>query len=169
MRHRYSALLLSCLLIGAFGSGLFIKPMESQANPQQGWKAEYFKNPNLLGTPLLTTSDEKIDMNWAEAAPAQNFPADNFSVRWTTSTKLEAGHYHFEIGADDGIRLIVDGEVILDAFEPGSFRTFSYDLWLDAGKHDFQVDYFEETGMAGVFVEWQRIDSSFPYTPEKDS
>lgn len=157
MRDRYTAFLLSFLLIGALGMGLFIKPTESQAKPQRGWKAEYFPNTVFSGPPVLVTWDEKIDMNWADSAPYIGLPIDGFSVRWTQTVKITEGIYQFRIGADDAVRLWIDGELTLDSTHTGQFNTIQHEVWLDEGKHEFRVEYYEIQGLAGVLVEWQRV------------
>src|SRR5688572_21644818 len=48
-----------------------------------GLKGEYFNNADLSGTPLYTSIDKNMDMNWSEKAPRQDMNDDQFSVRWT--------------------------------------------------------------------------------------
>ena len=42
-------------------------------------------------------------------------PNDNFQVRWTTTLDIDnAGLYNFRSVTDDGVRLYIDNELIID-------------------------------------------------------
>ena len=71
------------------------------------------------GAPVLTRTDDAVDFDWGGGAPGDGVPADNFSARWTKSVTLaEAGAYKFTVTGDDGVRLYVDGEKVLDKWIP---------------------------------------------------
>jgi hypothetical protein len=146
--------LLSLVLTAGFVVGLFMEPAESRANLTAGWQGEYFSNMALEGDPVIVDTDDVIEMNWFTAAPYENMPADYFSVRWTSTASFADGIYRFRVGADDGIRLLIDNKLVIDAYEVGTFRTITRDVRLRSGEHLLQVEYFEETGFAGVLVDW---------------
>jgi hypothetical protein len=80
----------------------------------QGLKGEYFPNMTLSGQPVLTRT-ENVGFNWAGGAPGPGVNADNFSVRWTGSlTPPESGNYIFGTRSDDGIRLWVGGDQVIN-------------------------------------------------------
>jgi hypothetical protein len=157
---RYTAILLSLLLIAGFVVGLFLEPAPSQANPQIGWSGEYFNNVHLHGDPLVTVTDEVIDMNWFNVAPFDSLNADFFSVRWTTEAEFLKGVYRFSTSADDGIRLFIDDKLVINSFRAGAFRTTTQEVRLKEGMHSIRVEYFEQTGLAGVSVEWHPVENS---------
>lgn len=152
---RYTPIYLVTILIVSFSLGFLIEPSRGQATSRTSWAGEYFANPYLGGSPAITVADEVIDMNWFTAAPYESLPRDYFSVRWQTSVDFADGIYRFRVGADDGIRLFIDGKLIIDAYEDGIFRTTSRDVRLKSGEHDLTVEYFERTGLAGVLVDWE--------------
>ena len=160
MPHRFPGIFISLILVLGFVIGLFIQPTESRANPDTGWVGEYFANPALQGDPMVTVSDEVIDMNWFTGAPYENagIPADFFSIRWTSNAEFSEGIYRFRVGADDGIRLYIDEKLIIDAVSRGEFRTHTRDVRLLAGEHHLRVEYFEGLGLAGVLVDWSLAD-----------
>src|SRR5689334_2328343 len=120
MRNRTMAVLLTVVMVLAFGLGLFLKPLPSQANPGTGWRAEYFSNKTLSGTPALVVTEDVLNANWGATAPypatGAGIPADGFSVRWTASPTFQEGLFRFRVGADDGIRLFIDDITIIDEF-----------------------------------------------------
>lgn len=124
------------------------------------WKGEYYTNPNLSGSPALVRNDPQIDFDWGTDSPAAQIPADNFSVRWTRSVSLATGgDYVFSVTADDGIRLKVDGKLLIDRWIDQPARTYTTSTYLGAGAHDVAVEYYERAGLARAQVSWVRSAS----------
>lgn len=116
-----------------------------------GYTAEYFANRNLQGAPVLTRTDDKVDFTWGGGAAGDGLPADNFSARWTRPLVLEqAGSYKFTVTSDDGIRLYLDGQPVLDRWVPQGETTHTAVRHVGAGSHEIVLEYFEATGDAVV-------------------
>jgi len=120
------------------------------------WEGEYFANPEIRGAPVLTRTDEAINFRWGTEAPAPGVPADNFSVRWTTRRVFDEGDYRFYARADDGVRVYVGGQLVLDAWQGKAGVLTRGDVHLAAGVHHVRVEYREGTGEAWVTVWWER-------------
>ncbi len=71
------------------------------------------------------------------------------------------GTYRFNVRTDDGARLWIDGQLVLDEWYDMPATTFSVDRFLSAGAHSFQVEYFEGQGDA-QFQLWWQIIAGFP-------
>jgi len=122
---------------------------------QVSWSAEYFNNPYLAGTPSFTRQDNGIGFDWGFDSPGEGVPEDNFSVRWGKGGYLPGGVYRFIITADEGFRLYIDGEVILDTWDqPNPGVTLGRDVELSTGDHRFQLDYREFDQSAYIFLDW---------------
>lgn len=121
------------------------------------WRGEYWANPNLEGNPILTRNDATIDFNWGRGAPAANVPGDNFSARWSRSADFEAATYRFHVIVDDGVRLWVDGQLLIDEWRDSGTREVTADRALTQGPHSLRVDYYERTGDALIRVWWERV------------
>jgi len=121
------------------------------------WKGEYWANRDLSGVPALVRNDKKIDFYWVKDAPAYGLPADNFSARWTRTAEFEATTYRFHVLMDDGVRLWVDGEKLMDVWYDGSVRKFAVDRVMTKGAHSLRVEYYEHTGDAEVHVWWDKV------------
>lgn len=113
-----------------------------------GYAAEYFANRELSGVPALTRQDDAIDFNWRSGSPAQGIPANDFSARWTKSMVLEDGDYEFTVTGDDGVRLFVDGVLVLDKWVRQSPTTYTVARHLGEGTHQIVLEYFEAGGGA---------------------
>ncbi len=127
-----------------------------------GWKGEYFGNRGLQGNPVLVRDEPQIDFNWGEGRPATNLPADHFSARWQRRVSFEPGTYRFFLRIDDGARVYLDSQLILDAWEDGADRTVNVDVTLPAGERALQVEFFESSGVARVSFWWQLAPTPTP-------
>jgi hypothetical protein len=110
------------------------------------WRGEYFGNVDLLGAPLVVRNDTDINFNWGRNAPDPSVPADNFSARWTRAFTFESRAYRFSIQADDGARVFVDDNLIINEWHPATPLTYIADVNLAAGPHVIRVEFYE-----GVF------------------
>ena len=124
-----------------------------------GWQAEYYSNQNLSGSPALRRMDPTINFDWKDGAPADGLPSDHFSVRWTQTFNVAAGTYRFFTSTDDGVRIWVDNRPVMDAwFNQGLPNVRTGDITLNAGTHDFRVEYYDDTWLAAARVWWQRVE-----------
>ncbi len=121
------------------------------------WKAEYFNNRKLDGSPVLVRNETKIDYDWGTGSPAAGIPADNFSARWTRKARFEAGAYQFKVTVDDGVRVWIDDDRIIDSWQDGSARTIEATRSLSAGDHKIRIEYYERSGDAQIKVRWQKL------------
>ena len=127
-----------------------------------GWKGEYFGNRELQGNPALVRDDPQIDFNWGEGGPAANLPTDHFSARWQRRVTFDAGAYSFFVRIDDGARVFLDSQLILDSWEDGGDRTISVDVNLPSGQRALVVEYYESSGLARVSFWWQLVPTPTP-------
>ena len=123
------------------------------------WDAHYWNNTTLTGIAVLAREDETLDFDWGEDSPGADIPADNFSARWhrhISITAAEAGTYIFTIEIDDGVRLWVDEELLIDSWIEQAKTSYEATMPLSEGQHLVRVEYFELTGTASISVSWAR-------------
>jgi beta-glucosidase len=116
----------------------------------QGLKGEYFNNDSLQGDSALVRTDEKIDFHWGDGSYVDNGPVDRFSVRWTGYFVPKTDDdYKFYVSADDGVRLYVNDERVIDDWQRHGETLDTYNAHLDAGKpYKIRLEYFENVGTA---------------------
>lgn len=122
------------------------------------WRGEYYDNPNLAGEPTLVRDDPTLDFNWASDSPGPNIPADNFSARWTRPFEFaEEGDYRFWADVDDGVKLYLDGWLIIDEWNTNPYVLHS-GVFADVkpGVHTIRVEYFEAAGEAHIKVWFEK-------------
>lgn len=126
------------------------------------WAGEYFDNAYLGGAPYTTRTDPHVSFNWGYGPPAGGMPTNHFSVRWTGSFYLGGGTYRFYAKVDDGVRVVVDGDLIINGWRDGGFRLYHADKALGHGHHTVEVTYYESTGIGRVHVWWKKISDAAP-------
>ncbi len=119
-------------------------------------KGEYFANRDMSGTPDLTREDSRIDFDWSSKAPALSVPRTNFSVRWTGKlTAPEGGEYVLAATSDDGVRVWLDGNVVLENWTIHPPTTDRVRIQVRKGRPmDFRVDYYQAEGQAEMRLAW---------------
>jgi beta-glucosidase len=117
-----------------------------------GLKAEFFNNENLEGPPTLVRTDSHVDFHWGDGSYAANQPVDHFSARWTGYfVPKKSGNYSFYTNSDDGVRLYLDDERVIDDWQRHSETVNSYVRRLEADKpYKIRLEYFEMVGSATV-------------------
>jgi uncharacterized delta-60 repeat protein len=121
-----------------------------------GLRGQYFNNMDFT-SPVLTRTDPTVNFNWSTGSPAPGIDADTFSVRWTGRViARDAGRYTFYTTTDDGVRLTVNGERIIDKMVPQAATTWSGSVNLFSGGADYNIvlEYFERAGGASAKLEW---------------
>jgi endoglucanase len=120
-----------------------------------GLKADYFDNIDFTNL-KLTRTDTALNFNWGTGSPAAAIAADTFSVRWTGQILTQAaGEYTFYTTADDGIRLFVNGQQIINNYVDQAPTTKTGKITLAANqKYDIRVEYYERGGGALAKLEW---------------
>lgn len=135
-------------------------PTSTSAPNITEWRGEYYPNRDLAGAPVLVRNDSNIDFSWGSGSPASNIGSDNFSVRWTRTFYLDGGTYRFHALVDDGVRVYVDNNLVIDQWRDNSEREVTGDIGLGSGNHTVRVEYYEHTGTSRITVWWERIDGS---------
>jgi len=119
------------------------------------WKAEYFNNINLTGTPVFSRGESSINYDWGNGGPGNGVRNDQFSARWTGSFNFQGGDYTFKQSVDDGMRVWVDNNLIHDTWNGRNAVDYSVVRNMTPGQHTVKVEYKEWTGAALAKVSWE--------------
>ena len=134
--------------VSVIGNGL-LHTMENGG--EAGLAAQYFDNMDLSGAPVFSGVDASIDFDWGTGSPDDNVPADAFSARWSgwigpfekTETKT------FAISVDDGVRVWIDGQLVIDSWIDQALETYKAAVDVTAGESlPVRIEYFENGGDA---------------------
>lgn len=134
-------------------------PTATQTPDPNMWRGEYYNNPNLQGASVLVRNDPSINFNWGTGSPAPNIPVDYFSARWTRSLYFDGGMYRFSTQSDDGVRVWLDSQVVIDEWHTATPNAYIKDINVAAGSHTVRVEYYEGVGVAFINFSVDKITS----------
>ena len=120
-----------------------------------GLSATYFNNIDLTGT-TVTRIDPTVDFVWGTGSPAAAIGADTFSARWTGQVEAQfTGTYTFYTQSDDGIRLWVNGQQLVNNWTDHGTTENSGTIALTAGqRYDIRLEFYENGGGATARLLW---------------
>ena len=121
-----------------------------------GIKGEYFNNTTLSGFPVLTRIDPFVNFNLVDVGPGAPIGVDNWSARWTADLEIAiADTYTFSVNSQDGTRLWIDGELVLDMWVAWVTTRYStLPMYLERGIHSLRLEYFDSGGDAVQQLYW---------------
>jgi PA14 domain len=128
----------------------------SGACPKGTFDAEYRNEVKGFSTAPVIDKCENAPLNhtWT-GSPGAGVNADNFTSRYVGTFDFQAGNYKFDVTTDDGVRVYVDGVLLLDHW-------YSNEEWMyatktmTAGEHQVKVEHFEGGGTATIKVAWAK-------------
>ncbi|MBX3052146.1 MAG: hypothetical protein KF753_11760 [Caldilineaceae bacterium] len=133
------------------------------AAPEDGaWRGEYYNNETLSGAPAAVRADAAIEFDWGHGSPiAGVLNENNFSVRWTRNLHFAGGLWRFTTTTDDGVRLWVDGELVIDQWRLMKGESHEAKVLLQEGVHSIKMEYFERSGgaMAILSIQHDEVQS----------
>ena len=146
---------------------LFDKPVAAPpaAGTGNGLLANYY-NTKTLDDVRTTKTDPQVNFRdataWGRGAPTgtTGVGADQFSVRWTGQVKpLYSEIYTFQTFSDDGVRLWVDGVLLIDQWNDHSPTLHNTPVLLarnfTAGQqYDIKLEYYENTLDSTISLSW---------------
>lgn len=154
------------VLIGFAVLWLIVSPRHAKANflprpmggavavrgfdpPASGFLANYYRGKNLEGAPIFTRTEPVINWSYEEGvSPVPgSIPATDFSARWEGWYVMDhPGAWTFTYTSDDGGRLWIDNELVVDVWYDHSPLTRAVTREFSAGYHLLRVEYYQNTG-----------------------
>jgi hypothetical protein len=134
-------------------------PPPPQSSPFRGdyWAVNWFA---VTGVPTIPTSPPNLSRGEAGlmfawlGSPGLGIGSDYWVARFTGSPSFTAGTYTFTATANDGLRLYVDGGLVIDQWKVQTAQTWTVTLTLADGPHQIVAEYFERTNAASLSVAW---------------
>ncbi|MCX5214705.1 glycoside hydrolase family 3 C-terminal domain-containing protein [Kitasatospora sp. NBC_00240] len=121
-----------------------------------GLTADYFNNQTLAAPAVASRVEPTVDSTWNGGAPVQGTSGGSWSGRWSGKvTPPTTGTYTFSLTSDDGSRLFVNGQKIIDQWQPQASTTRTGTISLTAGQPvSIQVDYYQAGGASNLTLGW---------------
>ena len=122
-----------------------------------GLTGTYFNNVSLAGAPVLTRV-EAVDFSWGGGSPGGAVAKKDFSVRWTGRLIAPAnGTYRLQAQADDGVRVWLNGALVIDHWQSHSGGPLDTSAALNLGAGQLSpivVEYYQGKGTATMRLLW---------------
>ncbi len=148
---------------GAVNSGVASASFVNQAAAGNGTglTGAYYTNHTSVspftGSPVLVQTNATIQFNWGANGPDPRVGKTNFTVRWTGCVQPQFNEtYQFITTADDGVRLYVNGQLLIDDWmdkTSATSRTNSISLIVQQ-LYNLELDYYQKTNNASVALSW---------------
>jgi DNA-binding beta-propeller fold protein YncE len=125
-----------------------------------GLTGHYFDNSNFTGANFSRT-DATVNFDWGLSSPHAFIGADTFSARWTGQVQPQYSQtYTFHVTGDDGVRLWVNGSLLIDKWIVQAATEHSAPIALTAGvKYDIKLEYYENLGSAAAQLRWSSLNT----------
>jgi len=140
--------------------------LSQAAGTGTGLQGSYWtaRTNTFTATPTLTRLDSQVNFEWGTDRPATGVAADYFTARWAGQVQaLGTDSYTFYTVTDDGVRLWVNGTLLIDNWTPHGAITNSGTIALTgANKYDVVLEFFENTGAATMKLWWDKLGGGLP-------
>lgn len=156
---------------GAFANIPPANAFRDNTSATTGWSANYFNNATLTGPAVTTQFETAITVNnngdWGIGTPDPQIFHNTFSVRWTGQVLPQYSQkYYFVARSDDGVRLWVNDQLIVDRWPGGGATDTTGTIDLKAGVfYDIVMEYYEGTGSAEAHLSWYSEDQAKQIIP----
>ncbi len=123
------------------------------------------------GTLKVARTDPQVNFYWGQGQPYPAVNRNNFSAAWKGLLLAPTtGGYAFGVQADAGARVYVNNQLVIDAWAAGSSTAAplftSTSIALTAGQtYPVEVDYYENTDPASIYLTWQPPAGAFAAIP----
>jgi hyaluronate lyase len=121
----------------------------------EGLRASYHAGTSLSSL-VFTRMDDQVDFQWGDGSPDPILLPGSFSVRWTGRVRArQAGTYAFHTVSDDGVRLYVNNQLLIDDWNTRPLAERTATIALAAGQtYNLTLDYLNQPGGAAVTLAW---------------
>jgi hypothetical protein len=133
----------------------FTTATAGDTTPTGGLKAEYYDNQDLTNL-KVTRTDPTVNFNWGTGSPDPAIGVDTFSARWTGQVKADHSEtYTFYTTSNDGVRLWVNGQLVINNWTTHATTENSGTIALQAGRwYPVTLEYFEGSGNAVIALSY---------------
>jgi hypothetical protein len=94
-------------------------------------------------TAILERRLSRLDLEWYRPL-IKELPIERWSLEATTTVALGAGNYTLRTISDDGIRVWIDGALVIDRWT--HHESTVDNAALSAGRHEIKVEFFQDDG-----------------------
>jgi hypothetical protein len=131
-----------------------------------GLRGEYYNSLDFSNL-VLSRTDPQVRFDWGVGSPDPVVNIDNFCVRWIGEVETAFSEtYKFFTRTDEGARLWVDGQLLVNRWVDQSTTEHYGSIALEAGIHSIQMDYYERSSGAVAELRWESPSTPKQFIPQ---
>src|SRR6185436_12588640 len=116
------------------GGAREIIPQSQLYSANTGLRGNYYSGTNLVNL-VFSRIDQTVNFSWTNSSPDPAVLPGNFSVRWSGKVRAkQGGTYTFSTLSDDGVRLYVSGQNLINNWTVHPATLNSSNITLTAGQ-----------------------------------
>lgn len=129
---------------------------------QGGLKGDYYRG-TTFDQKVQTRIDATINFDWSTHASLLELDGSYYSIRWTGELRAPvSGQYTFYCQVDDGIKVWVGKQLLIDEWHLSPYSRFQGQILLVAGQtYPIRIDYFNEIQVGRITLRWERPDQPY--------
>jgi hypothetical protein len=121
-----------------------------------GARVTYYSDTNLQSA-VCARLERDLSLDYGDGRPVLGAPADRWSARWEANLDVRVtDKYTFDVRSDDGVRLWIDGALLLDRWriQTRERSLARKETVLSNGVHRIRVEHFDHEGPASLELRW---------------
>jgi hypothetical protein len=132
-----------------------------------GLTGAYYDNVDLTSD-VMSRIDATLNFDWGADAPVSVMGTDTFSARWTGQVQpLYSEPYTFYVVSDDGVRLWINGQLLVEHWSDHDATEDYATVVLTAGqRYDLWLEYYERSGSAQLQLLWSSPSQAKQIIPQ---
>jgi RHS repeat-associated protein len=151
----------------AYRNGELIVQATTPTSSGTGLTGRYFDNMDFTNL-KLTRDDATVNFDWGVGTPHSSVGADTFTVRWEGKVEPRYSQlYTFYTLTDDGVRLWVNGQLLIDKWIDQGPTEWSGQINLVAGqRYNIVMEFYENGGGALAKLSWSSASQVKEIVPQ---
>ncbi len=132
-----------------------------------GFFGEYYRGVTLekpgpgatldRNVPIAYRYEPAINFDWGRTGRLPRIGAELFSARWSGPVMLPVGRWKISVASDDGVRLFIDGRMLIDDWQDQASTESTAILDLTGRAYDFVIEYYQRRGEASCRLAFERL------------
>jgi RHS repeat-associated protein len=150
-----------------YRSGELLVQATASVSTGAGLTGQYFDNTNFTNL-KVTRTDANVNFDWGLNAPHTAVGSEEFSVRWEGKVEpLYTQTYTFYTVSDDGVRLWVNGQLVIDKWIDQAPTEWSGQIALQAGqRYDIRLEFYDRFWGATAKLSWSSASQAKEIIPQ---
>jgi ferric-dicitrate binding protein FerR (iron transport regulator) len=140
--------------------------VNAEGEHRPGIKTEYFADTSLSKL-MFTRTDATVSYDPGLETPPLDISPSHFSVRWSGTIQPRFSEtYMLHLEADSGVRLFIDGKVLIDDSAASVVSDHQVAVAFEAGKrYPLRIEYIQPKAGMMIKLRWESLQQAMEIVP----